>query len=232
MTGSMKRMPYPSYPAEATTRPWSPLSHSTSFEYNRPATLPKSDAPPHHVSPAKLISTTSTPANLLLADLANPWREVDAVDGHASTSPRPSHLQQFEMFEKPSKLKLLSDAVYKFDDSTSRSTFYPERDLAGRVPWSYKRSRGADDVTKQKVKFEDYDYGDVALPNYKLHFATADDVEHRPRLSQLQHRMNGSGGGATSGTNSRNVPTKQFINTTNHRVSDSDGRKCEIIIIL
>lgn len=218
MTGSMKRMPYPSYPSNVSTsqRPWSPMSHSTSYEYNnnRQSTLPKRDVS-RNVSPVKLISTTSTPANLLIADLTNPWREVDTVDAAPNRAARP---QQFELLEKPSKLKMLSDAVYKFDDTKSRSTFYPERDLAGRVPWSYKRSRSGDEIAKQKVKFEDFDHDEVLpsimAPNYQLHFAI-DDREHQQRQQPLH----------ANGVAARNAPTKQFVNTANHRVSDSDGRE-------
>lgn len=218
MTGSMKRMPYPSYPADPpkNSRPWSPLSHSTSFEYshNRPSTLPKNDAA-RHVSPVKLISTTCSPANLLIADLANPWREVDTVDG--APQQRHSHRpQQFEMLEKPSKLKMLSDAVYKFDDSESRSTFYPARDLAGRVPWSIKRN----EISKQKVKFEDFDSDEtpVVVPGYKLHFATTDEHEQRRWQQQQQHQHQQQQQRA-NGVTDRN-------GSSNHRMSDtSDGRE-------
>lgn len=208
LSGSMKRMPYPTYPCSNTNcqRNWSPLSHSTSYDQSKQLADGKKEKP-RNATQVKLVSTSSTPANLLIADLANPWRELDTTD---SVPHRNQHKHQsIELMEKPSKLKLLSDSAYKLNDSGSQSTFYPERDLPGRAPWSYKRNRsgaGDGDTAKQKVKFEDFDKNEilpsVTGPNYKLHFA-----DREPRAN---------------GAIQRNVPAKQFIGSTG-RVSDSDG---------
>lgn len=207
-------MPYPTYPCSPTNneRTWSPLSHSTSYEHNNKQIneQPKKDKS-QNGSPVKLVSTSSIPANMLLADLANPWREMDTVDAVPQRNRHKRH-QSIELTETPSKLKILSDSAYKLNDAGSQSTFYPERDLPDRLPWSYKRNRGEDSI-KLKVKFEDFDNDgilpSVSGPNYKLHFPD-DDGDRR------------IGGVAVR----RNVPTKQFINNTNSRVSDSDGSKC------
>lgn len=232
LSGSIKRMPYPTYPSNhnhssnnnnnsSSTRPWSPLSHSTSYEYSgskqhqqhqqqQPAVQPKRDIS-RNGSSVKLVSTSSTPANLLIADLANPWREIDTVDAKMSRGRGNKPRQQtIELREKPSRLKMLSDSAYKMDDSESRSTFYPERDFPGKVPWGYKRNRPEETQTvKQKVKFEKFDkdevYPSVMAPNYKLQF-----VEESPH----------SNGGAIS----RSIPSKQYIGSS-RKVSDSDGRK-------
>lgn len=209
LSGSMKRMPYPTYPCSNTNcqRNWSPLSHSTSYEQSKQQTAETKKEKSRNAPQVKLVSTSSTPANLLIADLANPWRELDTTDSVHHRN-QLKH-QNIELKEKPSKLKLLSDSAYKLNDAGSQSTFYPERDLPGRTPWSYKRNRPADDSTKQKVKFEDFDKNEilpsVTGPNYKLHFA----ADREPR---------------SNGAIQRNVPAKQFIGSTG-RVSDSDGRE-------
>lgn len=208
LSGSMKRMPYPTYPCSNSNcqRNWSPLSHSTSYEHSKQLAEAKKEKL-RNAPQVKLVSTSSTPANLLIADLANPWRELDTIDS-AYRRNHHKHHQNIELIEKPSKLKLLSDSAYKLNDTGSHSTFYPERDLPGRVPWSYKRQRTNNDTSKQKVKFEEFNNDDVLPsvtgPNYKLHF-----IDREPRAN---------------GTVQRTTPAKQFIGSTG-RVSDSDGRE-------
>lgn len=208
-SGSIKQMPYPTYPCNNANcqRSWTPLSHSTSFETSKQLTEPKIKRDkPKNGSLKSPISRTATPSNLLIADLSNPWREYDTTDS-PNYRIKTNH-QDLEMFEQPSKLKILSDSSYGFSEGPS--TFYPERDLAGGMsPWSYKRNRG-DDVLKQKVKFEDFDKDEILPsimpPNYKLHFAQG---EHRP--NRVHNHNNG-------------IP-KQPNGTNRTKTSDSEGRE-------